>query len=136
MIPDRPHNIRIRLAELNFLLLLPDVAKSLPCWLSQFWKAQLRQPTGQISIGPILFLYYEESLISSNFNSKQLRFHGVRPNVCGLLKWIRALQWCIQLKYESWKVSYQSALRFQTSNFMNLGDAKPKHWKKSSKTLE
>ena len=32
-------------------------------------------------IGPILFLYYEESLISSNLNSKQLRFHGVRPNI-------------------------------------------------------
>ena len=53
--------------------------------------SRLRQPTGQrlsnvrmqqtkISIGPILFLYYEESLVSSNLNSKQLRFHGVRPN--------------------------------------------------------
>jgi hypothetical protein len=29
----------------------------------------------------ILFLYYEESLISSNLNSKLFRFHGVRPNV-------------------------------------------------------
>ena len=35
----------------------------------------------KISIGPILFLYYEESLVSSNLNSKQLRFHGVNPNV-------------------------------------------------------
>ena len=25
-------------------------------------------------------LYCEESLVSSNLNSKQLRFHGVRPN--------------------------------------------------------
>jgi hypothetical protein len=52
----------------------------------------LSQPTGQklsnfrmqqkkFSIGPILFLYYEESLVSSNLNSKQLRFHCVRPNV-------------------------------------------------------
>ena len=59
----------------------------------QFRKAKLRQPTGQrlskvrvqqtkISIGPILFLYYQESLVSSNLNSKQLWFHGVR-----LLKW-------------------------------------------------
>ena len=49
--------------------------------------SKLRQPTGQrlsnisvqqtkISIGPILFLYYEESLESSNLNSKQRRFHG------------------------------------------------------------
>ena len=30
---------------------------------------------------PILFLYYEESLVSSNLNSKLLRFHNVRPNV-------------------------------------------------------
>ena len=59
----------------------PDVALSLPCWLSQFRKAKLRQPTGQRqsnvrtqqknSIGPILFLYYKESLVSSNLNSKR-----------------------------------------------------------------
>ena len=36
MILDFPHNIRIRLAQLKFCLLHPDVAKSLPCWLSQF----------------------------------------------------------------------------------------------------
>ena len=46
MMPDFPHNIRIRLARLNFFL-SRDVAKSLPCWLSQFRKAKLRQPTGQ-----------------------------------------------------------------------------------------
>ena len=35
MIPDIPHNIIIRLAQLNFFLLLrPDVALSLPFWLS------------------------------------------------------------------------------------------------------
>ena len=28
-----------------------------------------------------LFLYYEESLVSSNLNSKQHRFHGAHPNV-------------------------------------------------------
>ena len=54
--------------------------------------AKLRQPTGQrrsnvrtlqtkISIGPILFLYYEESLVSSNFNSTLLKFHCAHPNV-------------------------------------------------------
>ena len=36
----------------------------------------------QILIGPILFLYYKESLVvSSNLNSKQLMFRCVRPNV-------------------------------------------------------
>ena len=75
----------------NFLLLRHDVALSLPCWLSQFRKAKLRQPTGQrqsnvrmqnfFLIGPILFWYYEESLVSSNLNSNLLRFHCAHPNV-------------------------------------------------------
>ena len=38
------------------------------------------QPT-KILIGPILFLYYEKSLVSTNLNSKQLRFHGFIHNV-------------------------------------------------------
>ena len=86
MIPDFPYNVRIRLAKLNFFLLHQDVAKS----QSQFRFFKLRQPIGQrlsnvrtqqtqISIVPILFLYYEESLVSSNLNYKQLRFHGAHP---------------------------------------------------------
>ena len=35
----------------------------------------------KVSIGPILFLYYEESLVSSNFNSNLLRFHCAHPNL-------------------------------------------------------
>ena len=31
-------------------------------------------------MGPILHLYYEESLVSSNLNSKLFLFHSVRPN--------------------------------------------------------
>ena len=38
-------------------------------------------------IGPILFLYYEESLVSSNLNSKQLRFHCAHPNLHGNWFW-------------------------------------------------
>ena len=68
MIPGFPHSIRI------------------------FRKAKLRQPTWQrqrnvrtqktkISIRPILFLYYEESLVSSILNSKLFRFHCVRPSL-------------------------------------------------------
>ena len=64
----------IRVAQLKFLI---EVAKSLPCRLSQFSFSKLRQPTGQrlrivrtqetkISIGQILFLYYEP--VSSNLN--------------------------------------------------------------------
>ena len=33
------------------------------------------------SIGPILFLYYDKSLVSSNLNSNLLRFHRAHPNV-------------------------------------------------------
>ena len=28
----------------------------------------------------VIFLYYEESLVSSNLNSKLLRFHSIRPD--------------------------------------------------------
>ena len=91
MMPDFPHNIRIRLAQLNFFLFRPDVAKSLPCWLSQFSFSKLRQPQGRdkatsgcnifFLIGPILFLYYKESLVSSILNSKLFMVHYVRPNL-------------------------------------------------------
>ena len=74
-------------------MLPPDVSALLA------GSAKLSQPTGQKlsnvrrqqknSIGPILFLYYKESLVSSNLNSKQLRFHCVRPNVYGYGQWLR-----------------------------------------------
>ena len=78
------------MGQIENFFVCPNVAKSLPCWLFQFRKAKLRQPTGQrlsnvrgqqkeISIVPILFLCYEESLVSSNLNSKQLKFHGAHP---------------------------------------------------------
>ena len=66
----------------------PDVALSLPCWLSQLnWDSQQGRDFATSGcnkkklMGPILFLYYEESLVSSNLNSKLLWFHSVRPNV-------------------------------------------------------
>ena len=96
MIPDFSHNVRIRLAQLEKKMLHPDDAKALPCWLSQFSFSKLRQPTGQrvsnvrmqqtkISIRPILFLYYQETLVPSNLNSKQLWFHGAHPIYCTCL---------------------------------------------------
>ena len=82
---------KIGLIEILFFL-LPDVALFLPCWLSQLNFSKLRQPTGQrhsnvrtqqnqISIRPILFLYYEGSLVPSNLNSKLFMFHCVRPSI-------------------------------------------------------
>ena len=53
------------------------------------FSAKLRQPLGQRLcnvrmqqkkiIGPVLFSYYEESLVSSNLNSKLLKFYSIRP---------------------------------------------------------
>ena len=51
MIPDFPIDIRIRLAELKFFLLLPDFANFLPCWPAQF--LYHKYP----SIGSIFCLY-------------------------------------------------------------------------------
>ena len=87
MIPEFPQNIRIRLAKLKLLFLHPEVAKCLPFWMSQLIKAKLRQPTGQrvsnvrVQRKKKIFFYWEESLASSNLNSKLFRFHCVRPNV-------------------------------------------------------
>ena len=53
-------------------------------WDSQQGNVTVQQT--KMSIEPFLFLYYEVSLASSNLNSKQLRFHGVGPNVYILLK--------------------------------------------------
>ena len=43
-------------------------------------------------MGPILFLYYEESLVSSNLNSKLFWFHSAHPktidNKIGEVVWI------------------------------------------------
>ena len=114
MTPDFPHNIRIRLAQLKFFLLRPDVAKSLPCWLSQFRKAELSQPTGQRqsnvrtqqkkSIVPILFLYYEESLVSSNLNSNLLWFHCVRPNIYISLQYSNKMILCLTQTFWSMNI--------------------------------
>ena len=57
MIPDFPH---ICLAKLN--------------WDSQLGRDIAMSGCNKKIIGPILFLYYKESLVSSNLNSKLFRF--------------------------------------------------------------
>ena len=42
---------------------------------------QSQDATNFFLLGPILFSYYEESLVSSNLNSKLLQFHSVKPNL-------------------------------------------------------
>ena len=63
MIPDFSHNIRIRLARLKNIFIV-----SWRCSVSALLAVSA------FLIGPILFLYYEESLVSSNLNSKYLVF--------------------------------------------------------------
>ena len=65
MAPDFPRNIRIRLAPIDFFFVA---------------ETEQRQEAKKNLIGPKLFLYYEENLVS-NLNSKLFRFHCVRPNV-------------------------------------------------------
>ena len=85
MIPDFPHNVRIRLPQLNFLgtsehnsccvLMLLCLC---PFGFLSFEKLNGNSQQGRVlatlggnkkkSIGPILFLYHEESLVSSNLN--------------------------------------------------------------------
>ena len=88
MVPDFPHNIRLKMAQLNFfccvltlLCLCPVGCLSLAFlnWDSQLSSVRTQQQ--KISIGPILFLYYEESLLSSNLNSKLFRFHCVKLTI-------------------------------------------------------
>ena len=87
------------MAQLKENILCPDVSLSLPCWLSQFsWgNQQGRDRATKKIIGPILLSYYKKSLISSNLNSKPLRFHCVRPNV----------QFSFQLNFscEDWRLN-------------------------------
>ena len=94
MIPHYPHNIRIRLAQLKFLSVASWLLMLLslcPVGCLSFEKLNRKSQQGRDlttsgvnkrnSIGPIIFLYHEESLVSPNLNSKkQLRFHSVRLN--------------------------------------------------------
>jgi hypothetical protein len=68
MIPDFPHNIKIRLAPLKKKMLHPDFATS--------------GHNKKVFDGANLIFHYEESLVSSNLNSKLLRFDSVRHIVC------------------------------------------------------
>ena len=77
-----------KIGPIKTFLFRPDFAKSLPCWLSQFsWDSQqgkdfvMSGRNKKFLIEPILFLYYKESLVSSNLNSKLFRFHSAHPNV-------------------------------------------------------
>ena len=80
-VPDFPHNIKIRLARLIFfccvltlLCLFPVGCLSFLNWDSQQGRDRATLRPNKKSIRPILFLYYEESLVSSNLNSNYFGF--------------------------------------------------------------
>ena len=82
MIPDFPHNIRIRLAQLKFFYCTLTLLSLCPvgCLSLRFlnWDSQQSRDLAMSGrnkktlIRPILFLYYEESLVSSNLKSNLL----------------------------------------------------------------
>ena len=86
-IPDFPHDIRIKLAWSK------KIVKFWQCYVSALLavSTKLRQPTRQRQSNvrtqqkkinqANLILYYEENLVSSNLNSKLLRFHCAHPNL-------------------------------------------------------
>ena len=76
MIPDFPYNIRIRLAWLKIFCCCLSLAET-----ANRAETEQRQDATKKIIEPILFLYYEESLLSSNLNSKLLRFHCAHPTI-------------------------------------------------------
>ena len=45
----------------------------------------------KFQLGQLIFFYYEESLVSSNLNSKQIRFHGAHPNLQIVVSKIRIM---------------------------------------------
>ena len=65
------------------------------------------------------YTYYEESLVSSNLNSKQVRFHGVRPR-------LRTTQECSPLSTISevahfpWGQLHSLLLEFLKPFFVNI----------------
>ena len=58
--------------------MIPDFSHSIKNLDNQQGRVRTQQ---FFFIGPISFLCYEESLLSSNLNSKLLRFHCAHPNV-------------------------------------------------------
>jgi hypothetical protein len=70
-----------------FFFLLPDFPSFLPYWLAQFcWDSQQDRELAKSRSNKKKFQFCQsysyvnrESLVSSNLNSKQLRFHGAHP---------------------------------------------------------
>ena len=119
-------------------MLRPDVALSLPCWLSQWQPTRQRQfnvRTQQNKINQAnLILYYEESLVSSNLNSKLLRFHCAHPNLptlapspdildylSGLSKiiYLNSIWWFLR-NFGMYQFLEMSCLNATISNFVSL----------------
>ena len=83
MIPDFPHIIKIRLAPLFFCLLCLDLANLI--FKDFFIKIRTKHSsvllcTVNVRIFMNTSLWYEESLVSSNLNSKLFWFHSAHPN--------------------------------------------------------
>ena len=83
MIPDFPIDIRIRLAELKFFLLLPDFANSLPCWLSQQnWASQQGRKLAKSGCNNFFFQFCQ----SYSYVNRNVWYHQIWiPNNLGFI---------------------------------------------------
>ena len=63
-------------------------------WTKSKFKGATSESIFYFLILPILFLHYEESLVSSNLNSKLFIFHCVRPNLhCNVVKGVNLVNY-------------------------------------------
>ena len=83
MIPDLPIDIRIRLAELNFFLLLPDFANYLPYWLSQQnWPSQQDRKLAKSGSNKNIFQFCQ----SYSYVNRKVWYHQIWiPNNLGII---------------------------------------------------
>ena len=80
-------NVQIYTANIYFLWCTSRMSTMKPSLEKLNWDNQLGRDLStsasnkKYSILPVLFLCYEESQVSSNLNSKQIRFHFAHPNI-------------------------------------------------------
>ena len=84
---------------------------------------QRQDATKKTLIEPILSLYYEECLASSNLNSKLLRFHSVRPNLHTSVSYVMEFLtlWVLESKDYNQKSTVVKGVSYKPSGKMILG---------------
>ena len=94
------------------------VAHTIAGTASRVEALQRQDATKKTLIEPILSLYYEECLASSNLNSKLLRFHSVRPNLHTSVSYVMEFLtlWVLESKVFTQK---STVVKFKLLYFVN-----------------